>query len=71
MELEKAPLDNGILIKKSTLDYIPTCLKVTFELPVDIGYRFLHICDLTNRDPDRIVTRLISQWVAEEIDKCR
>lgn len=71
MEIEKVPVDHGILVKKSTEAYIPACLRVTFELPMEIGDRFLQVCDLRNRDPDEIVARLIARWTAQEIEKCR
>lgn len=66
MELENAPKENELLVKKSALEYLPTCMKVTFEIPIEVGERFLRLCDRKKEDPDEVVARLISDWMRKK-----
>ena len=66
MELEKAPVKHFILIKKSTEPFMPSCLKVTFEIPIVVGERFLRLCDQKKKDPDEVVARLIRNWMRKK-----
>ena len=65
MEIEKNVTSSEIFIQHSQEPPVPEYQKITFELPWEIGERFLTICDTTNKDPDAVVARLIKRWITE------
>ncbi len=40
--------------------------RITFELKQTISQPFLDVCALKGIDPDRMVERLMSDWLSEE-----